>query len=70
LETYPYEVIKRIYLKLNINGFPEMESKLKRIIEREKKYKKFEYKYSSEKFSMIEKNWGKFIQEGNYTRPE
>ena len=70
LESSPFEVIKRIYLKLNIIGFSEMENELKRVIEREKKYKKFTYKYSSKKASLIENYWGRFITNGNYTRPE
>jgi len=70
LEASPYDVIKRIYQGLNINGFNEIENKLREIIERESNYKKFDYKYSLDKFSIIEKYWGKYIRNGNYKRPK
>lgn len=70
LEANPFEQIKKIYLMLNFPEFGFVQNALKKRIEMESAYKKFDYIYTSDVIDKIEKRWESVIKERHYKKPE
>ncbi len=66
LESHPLLLIKRIYYELNIPDFEIAEVRIRQQIQEEKKYKKFEYKFSTETYERIKSQWGRKINKDEY----
>jgi hypothetical protein len=61
LEAYPVNVLRSIYKELNIQNFETVLNKLMHQLQKESRYRKFEYAYREETCKKIEKRWGKYI---------
>ena len=70
LEADALNVLHHIYSELSLPGFEQAEKNFVKKLQEEKRYQKFEYKYSKEVFDKIETRWSKHIDLWNKKNSE
>lgn len=70
LEMDPIGEVERIYSSLDIPDFEQSIDKIKNRLELEKGYSKNKYDYDEKTLNIISENWGEFIDEWGYRKPE
>lgn len=68
LKADSFNMIKKIYSKLNLPDFESTANELLLLLEKEKEYRNFQYQYNDMTKKIIEEKWGKYIRQWNYTR--
>jgi len=66
LITDSFNVIRKIYSKIDLPDFELTANDLLLKLEMEKEYRNFQYQFSDATFKKIEEKWGKYIRQWNY----
>jgi hypothetical protein len=66
LKAESFNVIHKIYSKINLPDFEMTASSLKLQIEKEKDYRNFQYQLNDNNLEKIKERWGKYIHQWNY----
>ena len=67
---YKINVIKNIYLKLNISGLKDALPEMQKYLERQKDYKTNVYKFDKKIIDHVKKNWNFTIELWDYKPPK
>jgi len=70
LEANPFEEIKLIYEKLNLPGFAIASGNIRKQLQQEARYRKFDYTFSNEVLERVKAHWSGSIKQGNYSASE
>ncbi len=66
-EKDPFNTIEKTYQELSLPDFKKAAPNIKKLLEKEKKYNKFSYRYDPYTQNKIYKRWGKYIDMYGYS---
>jgi len=66
LKANSFNVIQKIYSKIDLPDFELTADDLLLKLEMEKDYQNFQYRFQDDTFHKIEERWGKYIRQWNY----
>ncbi|HEY6977200.1 MAG TPA: sulfotransferase [Chitinophagaceae bacterium] len=70
LEAEPLNVLKRIYSELSLPDFEMAKEGFLSQLEKEKRYKKFQYEFTEDTFKKVEERWATYIHQWSYQATE
>jgi LPS sulfotransferase NodH len=65
----PIAAVETIYESLALEGFDEAHPRFQAYLSTVKTYKKNRYTYTDEAAELVERNWGRFLEQWSYRRP-
>lgn len=66
-EKNAFDMTKDIYAKLNLSGFEEAESEIRKYLDKKKGYKKNKYSYEEATVKIVENNWDEALRDWGYS---